>query len=72
MLTLHPGKEGNGINVYKNARKCAGRRKAQKTILSPQRAAVHRTELTGDRLPVNKYSGDSSHCMELHCAAGSA
>lgn len=73
MLTLHPGKEGNGKNIYKNAHKCAGRRKAEKrkqTILSPQSATVHQTELTGDWLPVNKYSSDSSHCTELYCAGG--
>lgn len=54
-MTLHPGKEGSGTDVYKNTAAQRREGRGNNQSLSPQRAMVHQTELAGGRLSANEW-----------------
>lgn len=69
-VTLHPGKEGNGTDVYNNTcstEKISGEEKRIHRSLQRELWGIKQNSLVASSLQVN---GDSSHCRELYCAGG--
>lgn len=54
-VTLHPGKEGNGTDVYNNTCGTEKISREKNPSVSSKRAVVHQTEFAGGRLPASEW-----------------